>query len=109
MTPAGAWALLLLVKGVPAARAQNLESLLKDQFCMDTGVYEFQQHPQNGRVQLQGIVPEFSETPGKVRRPAPMQGEHTDEVLLEIGYTREQIEDFKARKLVVQAVVPQKK
>ena len=53
-------------------------------------------------------MPEFSETPGKVMRPAPMQGEHTEEILLEIGYTKDQIEDFKARQLVVQAVVPQK-
>ena len=107
-TPAGAWALLLLVKGVPAARAQNLESLLKDQFCLDTGVYVFQDHPQNGRVQLQGVVPECSETPGRVVRPAPMQGQHTEEVLLDIGYTKEQIEDFKVRQLVVQAAMPQK-
>jgi crotonobetainyl-CoA:carnitine CoA-transferase CaiB-like acyl-CoA transferase len=107
-TPAGTFALLFLIKGVPAALSQDIPSLLKDQFCMDTGVYEFQQHPEAGPVQLQGVVPEFSETPGKVGRPTPMLGQHTDEILLEVGYTKEQIEDFKARKLVVQAVVPQK-
>jgi crotonobetainyl-CoA:carnitine CoA-transferase CaiB-like acyl-CoA transferase len=96
----------MMIKGVPAAYAQNLESLLKDQFCKDTGVYEFQQHPQWGKVQLQGIVPEFSETPGKVQRPAPMLGQHTEEVLSEIGYTKEQIEDFKAKGLVVQVKMP---
>jgi crotonobetainyl-CoA:carnitine CoA-transferase CaiB-like acyl-CoA transferase len=37
-----------------------------------------------------------------------MLGQHTDEILLEVGYSKEQVEDFKARKLVVQAVVPQK-
>jgi crotonobetainyl-CoA:carnitine CoA-transferase CaiB-like acyl-CoA transferase len=105
-TPATVWSFLLLIKKVPAAYAQNLVSLLKDQFCMDNGVYEFQQHPQWGRVQLQGIVPEFSETPGKVQRPAPMLGEHTDEILSQIGYTAEQIADFKAQGLVVQAAIP---
>jgi crotonobetainyl-CoA:carnitine CoA-transferase CaiB-like acyl-CoA transferase len=105
-TPASIWSFLMMIKKVPAAYAQNLESLLKDQFCNDTGVYEFQQHPQWGKVQLQGIVPEFSETPGKVLRPAPMLGEHTDEVLAQIGYTKEQIADFKANGLVVQAKVP---
>jgi crotonobetainyl-CoA:carnitine CoA-transferase CaiB-like acyl-CoA transferase len=54
-------------------------------------------------VQLQGINAEFSETPGKVQRPAPMLGEQTTEVLLEIGYTQAQIADFIAKKLVVQA------
>ncbi|MGD0854704.1 MAG: CoA transferase [Dehalococcoidia bacterium] len=105
-TPASIWSFLMMIKGVPAAYAQNLESLLKDQFCKDTGVYEFQQHPQWGKVQLQGIVPEFSETPGKVQRPAPMLGQHTEEVLSEIGYTKEQIEDFKAKGLVVQVKMP---
>ena len=55
---------------------------------------------------MQGIVPEFSETLGRAQRPAPMLGEHTDEVLLEIGYTRKQIEEFKAKGYIVQAHVP---
>jgi crotonobetainyl-CoA:carnitine CoA-transferase CaiB-like acyl-CoA transferase len=44
-----------------------------------------------------------------VQRPGPMLGEHTTEVLLEIGYTKEQVEDFKAKKLVLQADIPAKK
>jgi crotonobetainyl-CoA:carnitine CoA-transferase CaiB-like acyl-CoA transferase len=109
-TPANAWALLLALQGVPAAQGQGIVDLLQnDAHCKATGVYEFQEHPQWGKVQLQGINAEFSETPGKVQRPGPMLGEHTTEVLLEIGYTKEQIEDFKAKKLVLQAEVPVKK
>ncbi|MFA5064715.1 MAG: CoA transferase [Dehalococcoidia bacterium] len=109
-TPASAWALLLALQGVPAAPGQSIVDLLQsDPHCKATGVYEYQEHPQWGKVQLQGINAEFSETPGKVMRPGPMLGEHTTEVLLEIGYTKEQIEDFKARKLVLQAEVPVKK
>jgi crotonobetainyl-CoA:carnitine CoA-transferase CaiB-like acyl-CoA transferase len=37
-----------------------------------------------------------------------MLGEHTEEVLLEIGYTRAQIDDFIAKKLVAQAAPVQK-
>jgi len=109
-TPANAWSLLLAMQGVPAAQGQGIVDLLQsDAHCKATGVYEFQEHPQWGKVQLQGINAEFSETPGKVLRPGPMLGEHTTEVLLEIGYTKEQIEDFKARKLILQADVPAKK
>ena len=109
-TPANAWALLLAMQGVPAAQGQTIVELLaNDPHCKATGVYEFQDHPQWGKVQIQGINAEFSETPGKVQRPSPMLGEHTTEVLLEIGYTKEQVEDFKAKKLVLQAEIPVKK
>ncbi len=109
-TPAATWALLLAMQGVPAAPGQSIVELLQnDAHCKATGVYEFQDHPQWGKVQLQGINAEFSETPGKVLRPGPMLGEHTTEVLLEIGYSKEQIADFIARKLVLQAEIPPKK
>jgi len=109
-TPANVWALLLALQGVPAAQGQGIVELLQsDAHCKATGVYEFQEHPQWGKVQIQGINAEFSETPGKVQRPGPMLGEHTTEVLLEIGYTKEQIDDFKAKKLVLQAEIPVKK
>jgi crotonobetainyl-CoA:carnitine CoA-transferase CaiB-like acyl-CoA transferase len=103
-TPANVWSLLLALQGVPAAQGQSIVDLLQnDPHCKATGVYEFQDHPQWGKVQIQGINAEFSDTPGKVQRPAPLLGEHTAEVLLEIGYTADQVADFIARKLVVQA------
>ena len=109
LTYTNIWALLLALQGVPAAQSQDIPGLLSnDPHCKATGVYEFQQHPQWGKVQLQGVNAEFSETPGKVLRPGPMLGEHTEEVLLEIGYTKAQIDDFIAKKLVVQVGPVQK-
>ncbi|MBI4516464.1 MAG: CoA transferase [Deltaproteobacteria bacterium] len=48
-------------------------------------------HPQHGGVRQIGIAPKFSETPGAVRTLAPRPGEHTAEVLAEIGYSAEEI------------------
>lgn len=102
-TYASTWAFMCILKGVPAGTAQHIDNLLKtDPHCQQTGVFEIQQHPQHGRVQLQGVVPEFSDTPGRVLRPAPVLGQHTVEVLKELGYSDEQIADFIARKLVIQ-------
>jgi len=36
-----------------------------------------------------------------VRRPAPLLGEHTDEILAEHGYTPEQIRALRAKKVIV--------
>ena len=42
----------------------------------------------------------MSKTPGAIRMRAPLLGEHTDEVLTEIGYDPEQVADLRARAIV---------
>jgi len=49
-------------------------------------------------IKVEGDLEAFYPTPSNVRAL----------LLLEIGYSKEQIEDFKAKKLVIQAAVPQK-
>ena len=53
------------------------------------------EHPRLGSVRQVGIGPKLSETPGRVRTTAPRAGQHTDEVLVSLGYTREQIEGLR--------------
>jgi formyl-CoA transferase len=47
-----------------------------------------------------GIGPRFSDMSGVIRRTAPLLGQHTEEVLQELGYSREQILDLKNKKIV---------
>ena len=42
------------------------------------------QHPRAGKVKMVGVPVRLSETPGSVRTPSPMLGEHTAEVLHEL-------------------------
>jgi len=49
-------------------------------------------HPHFDRIGMVGIPVLFSETPGRVQGPAPELGQHTEEVLLDLGYTWEQLE-----------------
>ena len=44
---------------------------------------------------------ELSETPGSYRRPAPLLGEHTDEILASLGYSAAEIAALRAEKVVV--------
>ncbi len=57
-------------------------------------------HPTLGEVPLLGLPIKLSETPGAVRRPPPQFGEHTDEILQELGYSNQEIKSLKAKKVV---------
>ena len=51
-------------------------------------------HPVAGRVSSLGLPIKFSETPGSVRRAAPVLGQHTREVLLEHGFTETEVREM---------------
>jgi len=58
-------------------------------------------HPSFGAIKLVGIPFHFSETPGALRLPAPEFGQHTEEVLLEIGgYSWEEIEKLRIEEVI---------
>jgi crotonobetainyl-CoA:carnitine CoA-transferase CaiB-like acyl-CoA transferase len=49
-------------------------------------------HPTEGRIKQVGFPIKFSETPGRARLPSPGYGEHTKEVLQDLGYSEGNIE-----------------
>lgn len=58
-------------------------------------------HRRAGKVKSLGLPIKFSETPGEVRRSAPVLGEHTREVLLESGYSEEEITELLRKEAIV--------
>jgi crotonobetainyl-CoA:carnitine CoA-transferase CaiB-like acyl-CoA transferase len=51
-------------------------------------------HPKAGDIRVVGAPYRLTETPATVRRHPPMLGEHTDEILAEIGFDAAQIAAF---------------
>lgn len=47
-----------------------------------------------------GVAPRFSRTPGGIKRSAPATGEHTDEVLNELGLDSIQIAELRSQSVV---------
>ena len=52
-------------------------------------------HPRLGKVKHPGIGVKLSETPGEIRSVAPLQGQHTDEILSDLGFSSDEIAKLK--------------
>jgi crotonobetainyl-CoA:carnitine CoA-transferase CaiB-like acyl-CoA transferase len=57
-------------------------------------------HPRIGRMREPRPPVAFERTPAEIRRPAPAHGEHTDEVLRELGLAAAEIEDLRREGVV---------
>ena len=76
------------------------DTFLNDPENLKSGAVVEIDHPLYGKLREIGQVIRFSETPGVIQRPGPLLGEHTQEVLKDLGYNREQILELKEKKVV---------
>ena len=88
------WLTLLEGAGVPAGPVASVGEMLELPQTLAREMVLEVEHSLLGSVRTVGFPVKFSETPGSVRRGAPVLGEHTREVLGELGYTDEQVEDL---------------
>jgi crotonobetainyl-CoA:carnitine CoA-transferase CaiB-like acyl-CoA transferase len=75
---------LLQAAGVPAGVVQNATDLHRDPQLQQRGFFVELEHPRMGRVRYDGQQFLLSESPGALWSPAPLLGQHTDEVLRDI-------------------------
>lgn len=66
--------------GVPAGRIYTAADMLADPHFAARGALIETETPGLGRVTMQGVVPRLSQTPGRVRAPAPDLGQHNEEI-----------------------------
>ncbi len=87
-------------KGIPSGRVFRAPDMLEnEQFQARDAIVEVE-HPVFGAIKMQNAFPKLSETPGSVRWPGPILGEHTNKVLAEMGLTEVQIHDLHSRGIV---------
>jgi crotonobetainyl-CoA:carnitine CoA-transferase CaiB-like acyl-CoA transferase len=79
------WLSILGALDIPCGPVNTLEDLLEDEYLQETGFFQRMQHPLEGDVTVTTIPARLSASPPSVRRLWPALGEHTEEVLREIG------------------------
>jgi len=76
---------------VPAGRIYTAADIAADPHYLARGIIESITAADGEPLKVPGVIPKLSRTPGAIRTPAPRLGEHTDEVLGEIGYSDAEI------------------
>lgn len=87
--PAEVWIARLNAAGVPCGPVNGLAEALADPQVEALGMVLDVPHPGHGVVRMTGFPLRLEGTPCAIRRPAPELGEHTGEVLAELGIARE--------------------
>jgi formyl-CoA transferase len=77
---------------VPVGPINDLHEVFTDPVVRHLGLIAEMEHPVAGRVRAPGVPVRMDATPPSVRRHPPVLGEHTDEVLAEIGCSTEEVE-----------------
>jgi len=88
------WVDLLSKHDVPISKVYNVDELASDPHLIERKMILELPHSSLGKIKQAGISVKLSDTPGQVRSFAPTRGQHTEEVLLDLGYDKSTIEQL---------------
>jgi crotonobetainyl-CoA:carnitine CoA-transferase CaiB-like acyl-CoA transferase len=101
------WTKLLDDADIPVTPMHTLETIFEDPHLVATAFFEWEEHPTEGRLRHMREPTEWSDTQPKANRHAPVMGEHTNEILAEIGYSPAEIAAMLSEKAVIAADAPE--
>ncbi|MCY4078407.1 MAG: CoA transferase [Acidobacteria bacterium] len=90
--PAAEWLAELKAAGVPCGAVRDLAEVYSDPQIIERAMVVASQHPVAGAIRQLGVPVKLGETPGAVRTPPPVLGQHTRDVLAELGFADAEIE-----------------
>ncbi len=86
--------------GIPCAPINTVDRVVKDPQIIAREMIVEIEHPVAGKMHIPGVPIKMSATPGSVDTPAPLLGQHTDEILKEFGLSPAEIEELRVKKAI---------
>jgi formyl-CoA transferase/CoA:oxalate CoA-transferase len=89
------WLQLFRKAGIPCGPVNTIDKVVSNAQVLHREMLVEIEHPVAGKIKVPGIPLKLSETPGSIRLPPPILGQHTEEVLKKMGYSITDIKELK--------------
>ena len=94
------WLDILTKAGVPCGPIYTLDEIFTDPQVLHRNMVKDLDHIKAGKIKVTGVPVKLSATPGEILTSPPVLGQNTKEILLELGYSDNDIEKFYQEKVV---------
>lgn len=101
--PAAHWMEQLKRAGIPCGYVYNYDEVFHDPQVLHNRMLQEVPHPTIGMQKTIGIPIRLHGTPGRIRRSSPVLGQHTREIMADLGYQEKEIDSLIQKGIIMQA------
>ncbi|MBA4715106.1 MAG: CaiB/BaiF CoA transferase family protein [Dehalococcoidia bacterium] len=88
------WIKMLIESSIPSGPIYNMKEVWEDEQVKYRKMDVKLDHPKQKKSRNIGVAVKLSKTPGKIKTPAPLYGEHSSKILKELGYSEDEIKNL---------------